>query len=393
MGKSRGIPVVMYHSVVPGEHLWARISDPLEEFEKVLVNLSEKGFNAVFLSELCNWMEGRCSLPERSIVLTFDDGYLDNWLYVFPLLRKYRMKATIFPSLEFIGQGPVRSTGDFRNPGEAVRYLNWSELTEMQNSGFVDVQSHTMTHSWEFCSPELIGFVDPSPRYNWIAWNRDKSVKPLWEPDRVEPSLRTGYPVFRFDRSLGVRRFIPDADFVEKVLADVMNGGGASLVRDERARRRLIDSYGELTPDSRGRFETDEEFQHRIDYELGASREILSQRLKKPVEFLCWPGGAKHSFLNDKWSSYGYLSASLPQGSSRRRSNLPSDSSGSFVRIPSGLGEWRLQGKPVCRLNAEYFEALLDEYMGVAGAFTRMRAVKLKLLSRSFARKRKGSAP
>jgi hypothetical protein len=378
--KSRGVPVVMYHSVVPRRNLWARISDPLEEFEKVLVYLSENGFTTILLEDLHRWMTGRGSLPEKPIALTFDDGYLDNWLHVLPLLRRYGHRATVFPSLEFIGEGPPRSTGDFSDPGEAVRYLNWSELREMQNSGFFDVQSHTMTHSWDFCSHEMVDLLVPGPGYNWMAWNADKTVKPLWQPGRTEPSLRAGHPVFSFDRSLGIRRFIPDGEFVERVIEDVERGGGASLLASAGNREKLIRSYDAVAEEPRGRMETDEEFRGRVDYELGSSREELERRLGKPVKFLCWPGGAMHPALKDRWRSYGYLSASLPQGRGPRKGNMPGDSPECFVRIPSGLGEWRLKGRPVGRMGADYFVALLDDYRGEKGSLARMRRIKLKLL-------------
>lgn len=380
MSRSRGVPVVMYHSVMPRNGLWARISDPVEEFEKSLVWLKEAGFKSIFLYDLYDWMKGRTALPEKSVVLTFDDGYLDNWLYAYPLLRKYGHRATIFPSLEFIGEGAPRSAGDFQTPGDSVGYLNWSELTEMQNSGFVDIQSHTMTHSWEFCSAEIVDVLNPSPRYSWMAWNADSTVKPFWKPGKVEPGLTPGYPVFAHDRSLGVRRFIPDEDFVERFLCEFVRRGGVSILASPSGKAELVDYFKGVPPGERGRMETDSEFQKRADYELGASREILSSRLKKPVRFLCWPGGGRHRFLDDRWASYGYLAASLPRRLSGRDTNLRSDSPDSFVRISSGLGEWRFMGRPVARLNSSYFREIVNGFMGIPGAKGRMRMIKLKLL-------------
>lgn len=102
----------------------------------------------VFERHLQHW-EG------REVLFTLDDGFLDNWIYAFPLLKKYNQKAILFIVTSWIGDGPARQTGDFPRHLEVINRirtgnksvtLNWAELKEMQQSGLVDIQCHTHKH-------------------------------------------------------------------------------------------------------------------------------------------------------------------------------------------------------------------------------------------------------
>ncbi|MCK5116102.1 MAG: polysaccharide deacetylase family protein [Candidatus Aegiribacteria sp.] len=389
--KGNNVPVIMYHSVVPKENLWSSISDPLDQFEKVLCNLTETGFHTIFLCDLYLFLKMSKRLPDKPIVLTFDDGYLDNWLHVFPLLKKYGQKATVFPALEFIADGKPRLLQEERNLEHNVGYMNWSELKIMQNSGYVDIQSHTMTHTWKFSSPEVMTFLTPCADFNWIEWNRDKSLKPFWEPHKTLPELTAGYPLFKYGRALGVREFIPNDCFVQTVIDTVSRNGGIDFLESHSSAQILHELVRSFSPHKRGRLETDYEFERRIDYELGESRDQLSSRLGKPVKFLCWPGGGWHPFIGDKWKKYGYLATSLPSNITNRKSNSPGDSPESFVRISSGLGEWKFRGKTVGRLNSRFFKSKLDHFFEIPGSLSRMRFVKLIILLRNILNQSRGS--
>ncbi|HEU4929197.1 MAG TPA: polysaccharide deacetylase family protein [Candidatus Krumholzibacteria bacterium] len=91
---AHGIPVLMYHSigrVLPDWH-WALLTLVASTFESHLIALSKGGYTTVGLPELFDYVSGRCTLPKRTLVLTFDDGYLDNWTHAVPLLRKYGLR-------------------------------------------------------------------------------------------------------------------------------------------------------------------------------------------------------------------------------------------------------------------------------------------------------------
>ena len=98
------IPVIMYHSVGPNnpDWIWHHLITPIKIFEDQIKHLSKKGFNSVTLKELYDYMIYNNKISENPIVLTFDDGYLDNWVYAYPILKKYEMKGTIFVNPDFV---------------------------------------------------------------------------------------------------------------------------------------------------------------------------------------------------------------------------------------------------------------------------------------------------
>src|SRR4051812_8188244 len=98
-------------------------------------------------------------LPRKSVLITFDDGYYDNYLHVFPLLKRYRIKASFFLNTLFIKEKSDRSATQimssedvnreavekFYQTGDAGtdQYMSWEEIREMQASGLCDFQAHT----------------------------------------------------------------------------------------------------------------------------------------------------------------------------------------------------------------------------------------------------------
>ncbi len=119
----------MYHSVreKPVNEDAAELSVRPAEFEKQLKFFKEKRMISLFASEL----KGRQSKHADYVVITLDDGYEDNYTQVFPLLKKYNCKATIFMITSLIGQ---------------EGYLSAEQIREMTESGLVSVQSHTVSH-------------------------------------------------------------------------------------------------------------------------------------------------------------------------------------------------------------------------------------------------------
>ena len=101
----RSIPVVMFHGVAPDRPDRPPQMDHWLEpaiFERYCQVLRRHRFETFFLDDLRDILHGRRPVSKRAVVLTFDDGYLDFWLYVFPLLKKYEIKATAFVTTDFI---------------------------------------------------------------------------------------------------------------------------------------------------------------------------------------------------------------------------------------------------------------------------------------------------
>ena len=92
------IPVIMFHSLGLGERDWVynHLSMPASDFEERVAYLKQKGYQFIFWSDLYEHMKGGIKLTGPAVMLTFDDGYLDNWVYAYPILKKYNAKGTIF---------------------------------------------------------------------------------------------------------------------------------------------------------------------------------------------------------------------------------------------------------------------------------------------------------
>ena len=193
----RSIPVVMFHGVAPDRPDRPPQMDHWLEpavFERYCQVLRRQRFETLFLHELRDIQRRRRPMPDRAVVLTFDDGYLDFWLYAFPLLRKYEINATAFVTTDFIDDEPAR-----RLP-EAFPYgfLSWDELREMEASGLVDVQSHAVTHTWYPTGPRLLDMHRPGlpwKAFRHLWWNRYPERKPKWCSEARHADLPWGVPV------------------------------------------------------------------------------------------------------------------------------------------------------------------------------------------------------
>ena len=125
-----GIPVLNYHQINDVDENLLTVSTA--EFETQMAWLEENGYHTITAAELADALEGHGRLPERPVLITFDDGYVDNYACAFPILKKHGMKATIFIISEYVSLYP--------------NYLTWKQLLEMQSNG-IDFGSHTVDHN------------------------------------------------------------------------------------------------------------------------------------------------------------------------------------------------------------------------------------------------------
>ena len=120
------VPVFMYHGVT--DYTWgsAELFVSPSVLEEQLRYLVENGYDPIWFEDL-----REVEKYDKPVILTFDDGYQDNYTDLFPLLQKYNVKATIFVIIGWLG-------------GE--KYLTPEQVTEMSQSGLVSIQSHTWSH-------------------------------------------------------------------------------------------------------------------------------------------------------------------------------------------------------------------------------------------------------
>jgi len=97
------VPVLMYHTVGVPDPRWhdQYLTCPHEVFEDQMRWLRRHGFVTVTLGDLYRYVFEERDLPRRSVVLTFDDGYADNWIFACPIMRKYGFTGTVFVNPEF----------------------------------------------------------------------------------------------------------------------------------------------------------------------------------------------------------------------------------------------------------------------------------------------------
>ncbi|CAG7839741.1 xylanase deacetylase [Clostridium novyi B str. ATCC 27606] len=122
------IPVIMYHSIKYEKGNGVRL--PKEKFEEQMKYLKEHNYSTLTMDELYDFLKNNKKIPKKAVVLTFDDGYKDNYDTAYPILKKYGFKATLFVITNCIGTG---------------EYLTVDQLKEMDKNGF-DVESHTTNH-------------------------------------------------------------------------------------------------------------------------------------------------------------------------------------------------------------------------------------------------------
>lgn len=135
------IPVFCYHCV------------DARDFETDLVFLSNNGYITIDADTLLDHLAMRKKAPKNSVVLTFDDGSRNLYHTVFPLLKRYGMKAVAFLATKFHDEKFEHSVYNTVNSNNHP--LNWSQIMEMHDSGIIDFQSHTHEHRYIPRWPEI----------------------------------------------------------------------------------------------------------------------------------------------------------------------------------------------------------------------------------------------
>ena len=139
------MPVLMYHMFSEDEALcqYDTVVSP-QKFRKDLRDLKEMGYTSILPKELRDMQRGLLEVPEKPVLITVDDGYLDNYELMFPVLVEEEMKATVFVIGWARGESELPNGGGKMNP-----HFSWTQAREMSESGYVSIQPHSYDLHWD----------------------------------------------------------------------------------------------------------------------------------------------------------------------------------------------------------------------------------------------------
>lgn len=130
------VPILMYHYVSPlppdADDIRRDLTVLPDVFERQLVYLANEGYQTISLYQLYDALMNGAPLPPRPIILTFDDGYIDHYQYVFPALQRHGMTGTFFV---------ITGRTDSNDPA----YMSWAQINEMARAG-MSMEPHTKYH-------------------------------------------------------------------------------------------------------------------------------------------------------------------------------------------------------------------------------------------------------
>ncbi len=185
-------PILTFHSVDERDSI---ISFPPRLFQRAMARLHESGYRTLNFPELIDYLKHGDPFPERSFLITFDDGYRSVYEQVFPILERYGFSATIFLA---VGKDS-NSAESKRLPSMCERdMLSWREIREMHGYG-LEFGAHTLTH------PDLTRLPSNQVEYEI------RDSKAVIEEALGVPVPSFAYPYGRYDdrcRDIVSRHFV-----------------------------------------------------------------------------------------------------------------------------------------------------------------------------------------
>lgn len=176
------VAIFCYHEVDRPNDAFAVSSGRLEAHLKYL---KKEGYHFVTLNEYLAYTDGKLKLPDKSVMITFDDGYRSFYTKVYPLLKKYDVPAML---------AIVTSWTDGEGlPTDVRAVATWDELKEMEKSGLVTVVSHSHAlHKQQALDPQGTATVLPELTYTLMAvMKRTRNTFAVWTMIWLRPKLNS----------------------------------------------------------------------------------------------------------------------------------------------------------------------------------------------------------
>ena len=251
---------------------------------------NEKGKGGIFVNEFeehIKWIKDKktfkmeelknlnYTLPKNSILITFDDGYKNNYTLAFPILTKYNMKATIFLNTKFIGKDEF--------------YLNWDEIKEMYESGLVDFQLHTHSHQLTIKDISVLDFYDEesSPYFKRESYNL--FFEGNYDEKKDKEKLY-GLPVFKLRSKISIAGYKPKKDFLKKY---------QNIKQFQKFNKNeKKDFLNKLFKEKQNEFFdkiSEEQFRKTVEFEILENKKIIEKNLGKTPDCLAYPWGHRYN--------------------------------------------------------------------------------------------------
>ncbi len=161
------LPVLMYHAFGTAEECAAGGKYDgngsilsIDKFREQMKWLSEQGYQGIFVSELLEYLSAGVLPPDKSVVMTFDDGYQDNYTDAYPILKEYGLKGNIAPVM----MGSIRATDGLNDREPVYPRVTFPELREMIDSGVFEVGSHSYDGHGTFQIGSRTGYFFMNPK-------------------------------------------------------------------------------------------------------------------------------------------------------------------------------------------------------------------------------------
>lgn len=348
------VPVFCFHGAEP------------ESFTRKLQYLSDNGYATLSASEYFQHLMGTRHVPQRSVVLTFDDGRCSVRTVAEPLMRRYGMKAVVFliPARMVSRPGPLPPTRDDasgkrdatvnvldREKGDDP-FLTWEEVDALAQTGLFDFQSHTLSHGRVHTGPQVVDFMHPALR---------RGFAPLDVPlirddggDLLGPRVPLGAPLFRSaPRASEALRYFEDPDVRAACVRAVAAEGGDVFFTKNGWRRSLKALLNGRSLG--GRYETPEERAMAIRDELRLAKSLIEERTGQEVVHLCYP-----------WHVAGPTARRIARETGHRTSFC-----GKVPGVPITLPGGDLQA--IARIGEDYVELLPGRGRGNLGSILKMK--------------------
>jgi peptidoglycan/xylan/chitin deacetylase (PgdA/CDA1 family) len=144
-GPCARVNVLMYHHIqdeITAKRLGQTgLTVTPEWFDKQMEYLRDRQYRVIKMEDLVDFVRDSKPLPSKAVLITLDDAYEDNYLYAFPILKKYGFDATIFTPTGLV---------------TVFDYLNWQEIQDMSSSGLIYFANHTWSHHGSAGSPQVL---------------------------------------------------------------------------------------------------------------------------------------------------------------------------------------------------------------------------------------------